>query len=452
MKWLEKLRPTGAPWDLEGLLAASASSPRLLVEGIDLLGMQPVAWIVEMSARINVAVDERERSRGYPTSHTGRSRPATERAFFMLLMSIRGGGASYLADGLPDELRAIVRADVRHGIPLEVLMNRVWSVHSVAKETLTETVRAEVTVDELVEVLAAINESAFDFANVFVRLVASTYEEEQRAWRRRRSDEQREIIERVIAGGEPPDACDATLSANWSGVHLCGVAWLDVSAHGEHIERELADYGAQAAGTLDVTNVFAHESQGLTHFWWNAPPGSPRPDPRSLEQLERPNGVRIAIGSVGRGVDGLRESYVAALQAATLRHWPSPYGFVLADDIAHLTMLLADRDAALAYVRRELGALAGAEMRLAEIRETVRLYLSGGNSRIAVAKTLHLAPNTIAYRVGQASELLGRPVGERPTQVLLALQLVDLVPALLDMRTDADPSHSLDPAHASMGV
>ncbi|GGA66421.1 hypothetical protein GCM10011490_16350 [Pseudoclavibacter endophyticus] len=440
MKWLDKLRPTGEPWSLQELMAVSASSPRLLVEAIEVLGMQPVAWVVETSAEINAAVDERERRRGFPTSQTGRSKRATERAFLMLLMSMRGGGSSYLSDGLPDELRSIVRADVRHGIALEVLMNRVWTVHSVAKETLTESVRAEVSPEELIDVLAAINEAAFDFANVFVRLVAASYEEEQRAWRRRRSGEQREIVERVIAGHEPPEACDATLPVLWGGLHLCGVAWLDETGHSEYIERELADFGARAAGLLDAVGVFVHESQGLTHFWWNFDAAAPWPDAGSLEHLERPPGVRLAVGSAGRGVDGFRESYHAAEQTATLRHWPTPYDVVIADDVAHLTMLLADPDAAWRFVRRELRALAGAETRIAEIRETVRLYLSGGNSRIAVAKALHLAPNTIAYRVGQAGELLGRSVGDRPTQVLLALQLVDLVPSLLAERPERLPA------------
>jgi hypothetical protein len=102
------------------------------------------------------------------------------------------------------------------------------------------------------------------------------------------------------------------------------------------------------------------------------------------------------------------------------------------EDVGHLALMLEDGVAAAWFVQWELGPLTQPGARTQEIRDTVRLYLSSGNSRVAVADALHVAPNTVAYRVGKANELLGYPVGERAQQILLALQLVQLVPSLLE--------------------
>jgi hypothetical protein len=53
-----------------------------------------------------------------------------------------------------------------------------------------------------------------------------------------------------------------------------------------------------------------------------------------------------------------------------------------------------------------------------ELRNTLRCFLKSGNSRLAAARELRLAPNTVAYRVARAAELLGRPAAERPTETL----------------------------------
>ncbi|MHA6695188.1 helix-turn-helix domain-containing protein [Homoserinimonas sp. A520] len=97
--------------------------------------------------------------------------------------------------------------------------------------------------------------------------------------------------------------------------------------------------------------------------------------------------------------------------------------------------MLADPAAAVRFIKQEIGPLLGRSQRLGQIRDTLRLYLAEGNSLVAVAQMLHLAPNTVAYRVSQSSELLGRAVSKRSQQILLALQLFSVVE-----ETELDPT------------
>ena len=69
---------------------------------------------------------------------------------------------------------------------------------------------------------------------------------------------------------------------------------------------------------------------------------------------------------------------------------------------------------------------------------TVRTYLDENGSRGRTAKRLHVHENTVAYRLRQAEELLGRSVEKRTLELRVALALADLV----DDSSDANHSAS----------
>jgi DNA-binding PucR family transcriptional regulator len=72
-----------------------------------------------------------------------------------------------------------------------------------------------------------------------------------------------------------------------------------------------------------------------------------------------------------------------------------------------------------------LGTLAGLaddDEHHARLRETLLLFLQTVGSYKATAEQLMLHKNTVQYRIRQAKESLGRPVGENRSEVELALQ------------------------------
>ena len=57
----------------------------------------------------------------------------------------------------------------------------------------------------------------------------------------------------------------------------------------------------------------------------------------------------------------------------------------------------------------------------------MRTYLDENGSRGRTAKRLSIHENTVAYRLRQAEELLGRSVEKRTLELRVALALVDLI-------------------------
>jgi DNA-binding PucR family transcriptional regulator len=60
----------------------------------------------------------------------------------------------------------------------------------------------------------------------------------------------------------------------------------------------------------------------------------------------------------------------------------------------------------------------------------LRIYLAFGRSRARAAERLHIARNTVAYRVEKATRMLDRPITEDPLKVRLALEISRVLPRL----------------------
>ena len=82
-----------------------------------------------------------------------------------------------------------------------------------------------------------------------------------------------------------------------------------------------------------------------------------------------------------------------------------------------------------AFVTRELGALAENSRMATDLRLTLDAYLDTERSLIRAAERLHVARNTVAYRVRKAETLLNRDLRERTTELQCALRLATMLPA-----------------------
>jgi DNA-binding PucR family transcriptional regulator len=134
----------------------------------------------------------------------------------------------------------------------------------------------------------------------------------------------------------------------------------------------------------------------------------------------------VAIGLPAPGVAGFRASHEQALAAAAFG-MSSRSGQWLFDyaDVDMLVMLSAQPDLARQFVRRELGDLAGPGDTAVTLRATLKCYLDTERSLSAAADRLHVARNTVAYRVQRAEQLRGRPIDSRRMQLQAALALAE---------------------------
>lgn len=74
---------------------------------------------------------------------------------------------------------------------------------------------------------------------------------------------------------------------------------------------------------------------------------------------------------------------------------------------------------------RELGPLAAKTKPAAELRETVAAYLACDRSLARAAEILHVARNTVAYRVKKVEQETGRDLRVRRLEFEYALRLAD---------------------------
>ena len=140
-------------------------------------------------------------------------------------------------------------------------------------------------------------------------------------------------------------------------------------------------------------------------------------------------GVRVAIGEPALGIAGFRASHLEALEAQRIARLAGHREGTVTryNDISLRSLATADLDHACTFVARELGQLASRDETTRRLAATVRTYLDENGSRGRTAKRLSIHDNTVAYRLRQAEELLGRSVEKRTLELRVALALAELV-------------------------
>lgn len=140
-------------------------------------------------------------------------------------------------------------------------------------------------------------------------------------------------------------------------------------------------------------------------------------------------GVEASVSEPQSGVEGVRAGWrqVQEVQRVRAAWGPSASPRVLGHpDVSLEILLMADPSTARAFVRAELGNLAGDDDLAGRLRETVEASYRWG-SHVSTASHLHLHEHTVRNRLHKAAELLGRPLGERRTELQVALRLARLL-------------------------
>lgn len=207
---------------------------------------------------------------------------------------------------------------------------------------------------------------------------------------------------------------------------------------GQHIAVELWAGGRGQDGPLESAAKAVAESFGGGGGWFSVRQDDrslwlwlhPRADASSVVAPPLPDGVRAAAGAPGIGLDGFRRtrrqaSRVRALMLSS-RHAPQHTSW---DEVAPIAALASDPAELRAFVENTLGLLSGADPRLEELRETLRVFLEHHQSHTKTAQVLHLHRNTVNYRVQQAIELLDGRLDGRSFALLTALHADRWCPA-----------------------
>lgn len=428
--WIRALAPSGPSWSPVELARRRAADAATIGAAVDAIGPNAVAWAVETADRITRRFEEDGELLGLPTASTGFSRQGAEEGLLVALVALAREWTPETIQGSP-AMAGIAQRAVRQGVPIDALVHKAWASHAASQEEMLAMIERLVPPDQQISAVRAMSTAMFAYGNATVRALTEAYRRERRQWDGRTRQARRRVITDLARGAAVPVDAEAILGLSLSSTHCFALAFSTGGRHIPRLEDALDAFARRAADALGADRVLVLPHDAAVQLWWTLPAMPEEDVARILRRVGPPAGVSIGVGPLGAGVTGFRDAYHGAHDAARVGRTADVDDVWDYDAVAHLALLLADRAAARRFARHELGGLLAEDDRIADIRLTLRRYLETGNSRVAVAAELHIAPSTVAYRVAQAQEMLGPAMKDRPVQLLMALQLVQLMPDLV---------------------
>ena len=139
-----------------------------------------------------------------------------------------------------------------------------------------------------------------------------------------------------------------------------------------------------------------------------------------------PPDLRIAFGTVGRGLDGFRQSHAAAQATQrVLTSAPAQIRTARYEDIRLPALLMGDMTRARRFVSEVLGRC---ETAPAPLLESLRCYLRHGENVTATAEVLGLHRNTVMRHLMQIEDRLPAPLATNRAEVAAAVELLHWMP------------------------
>lgn len=421
--WLADLKPTrDQPLSDVSLLPDRAESLAAL------LGPGPAGWAVELGAtmagRITSAIPELAAD-----AVAVEVRRGCEAVALGALAALVGETDEPFA-AMPEVLTGPAEV-VARGIGIEHMLRSIHLAHATATEVLLDAAARVIPASQRFGEMRHISELLFGVVEVVNERMSSEYSRAHEAWLTSSTALRMETVENILSGNEIPLArASRALGYDLSRWHLAVIVWTGgrTPADPTHLTHAAdAVLGAAGCAATLVLPV------GAQRVWaWGSRTAHP-PVPSDAQSVVMAPDVRVATGVAGVGVDGFRRSHQQAGHAARVATMSAGDDPLLHyADLDLVAMLSADMSAAGEFVVRELGALAGPDESVAMMRHTLKCYLDRDRSLARTAAHLHVARNTVAYRVHRAEELRGRPATERRLQLHAALTLaVDLGDAVL---------------------
>jgi DNA-binding PucR family transcriptional regulator len=327
----------------------------------------------------------------------------------------------------PPEALEIASSLVRRGIDVSHLFAAYRAGQNVAWRRWME--RAAVEVADRGELIAVLEQSSA-LMNAYVDLVLDAilaHTQRQREEVLGGESMRRAETIRLILDGAPLTRETATLRLGYEldRPQTALVIWTDERGlEAGELERA-ALILAKASGAAGKPLTLAAGSSALW-AWLGGGEVDVEAIKRAMGEVDER--LRVAIGPSRHGLAGFRRSHRGAIDAqrilAGAPNAAEGEPAVSWEEVQAVALAGQDPEAAREYVSSVLGALAMDDgPGIAELRETVRVYLEEGSSAPRAARRLHLHRNTVLYRLNNAEKLLGHAVGERRLALMLALEL-----------------------------
>ncbi|MFC4755745.1 PucR family transcriptional regulator [Dietzia aurantiaca] len=413
--WLQRL-------DYTGKRVAQIGESGVMRTALDELGSGPVRWAVDAAHRNADQILQEVPSLGTGPLQAALVRQGTELVALITLLELHG---VTVPDGMPTVERRIIADFVHRRVPIEDVWRGNRASHQWWQQELFE------VCDRLCEPTRRGGESqriaqtTLGVFNALSTRINEAFIDESKRWVSTQTAIEDEAVRKVLSddfAGDEGQVAEVLRYdfTGWS--HMAAIAWI---ADERAATSDLHGVAEGYLRELGATKRVAIRQGGALAWAW----GSFRSDPGSAPWAaisEPPDGVRVAFGALREGLDGFRQSHVEAQKVYQLAvGHPSINGQLLNyRSLGLVTLLLENPQAAERFAVDLLGDLFGPEIRLRELRDTLLVYIETRSPQ-AVAHRIHVARNTVGYRIRQAEGILGFTVLERPSELWCALVIAD---------------------------
>jgi sugar diacid utilization regulator len=358
----------------------------------------------------------------------------------LIVTMLREGTPPSTAEAPPEAL-SYAREYVRRGIGLETLLR----AYRTGQRELSRVAMARLQptmpdAEHRVEAVGFFSDWLFGWVDALEHRLTEVYMSEREQWVRGADAMRAAEVRALLDGASAEDLAAVSKRLNYEleRHHVAFLVWSDDAdddaGHGPARFGDMEQRAAAVAEALGARGVLTI-SEGRHLACWAGLHSPTVPD--DFREPPRPpgdDGLRVALGSPGHGVEGFAQSHSEALRARQVaklgrgRSGWTPYA-----DVALDALMIHDLDEARRFVERELGPLAAGDSGTLRLRGTLRVFLEEGSSFVRSARRLGVHENTVTYRVHRAEELLGHRAVERQLELRIALRLARLVlPATSD--------------------
>ncbi len=287
---------------------------------------------------------------------------------------------------------------------------------------------ADLTASELARAAEYAESELFEYLDRAAQQVLAEYEDELLAQAPSGPHAREQTVLELLAGRVPTDRQVAELGYPLWSVHQAVVVWRDSRAALSVAALHPTNVAERVCRALGRRYLLMDRGPNETWGWVEVASGEGAP-PTTAPGLGLGDigDVHVAIGQAASGVPGFRVTHedagrVQVTVAQARRPAPSITHYA---EIALVTLLTADRDAAVDDVGRQLGELGGDSPEMGRLRRTVRVFLDTGRSHARTAEELGIHRNTVRYRVQRVEQLLGRPVHHTGSELHNALLITE---------------------------
>jgi hypothetical protein len=227
---------------------------------------------------------------------------------------------------------------------------------------------------------------------------------------------------RAILAGEVADAHEASAALGGHPISVHHTA-LVLSVDDAGGAGSLESIAAGLVRSVGASNPLVVKPGGRQLWVWFGTRDAP--DLSALGDGAGAEGVAVGVGTPSPGIAGFVASHREA-QGALRVAAPGTAAWLTSYADVELPVLLGCTPEVDRFMHRRLGPLAGDDEAMQRIRETVAAFLRSGGSAEEASRALVVHRNTIRYRLGQAEEMLGRPITKISAELSVALHHHDL--------------------------